>query len=198
MPVLRPSISNHKHKLKKSFLKVTSPPPKLTSSGRRKGSDLEHSILWRWDWEFHDVYRSICTHKRCPIFCPPWVSYVSSFVSIWGKNYHVVKRLNCIIIHSKQLSACPWFKLQGVYPQSLSHHILSLPLLRCMQYHTTMDPIIMGLQCMTTYTPQNIKNILWGILHIYTDGQLLKISIYTGEYLMFYCSALIMVFSELR
>ena len=49
LSVLLPWISNHKHKIEESLKKVPGPPPKLSASGWRTGSNLEH-----WYWYFNE------------------------------------------------------------------------------------------------------------------------------------------------
>ena len=50
LSVLLPWISNHKHKIEENLEKVPGPPPKLSASGRRTGSNLEHWCNLKLYW----------------------------------------------------------------------------------------------------------------------------------------------------
>ena len=86
-------------KLKKSFKKVPSPPPKLSASGWRTGSNLEHcNITWYYINHFRNWGRISIrswTHKRHPIPRPNGRGMGCLLWKFWRK--FIILWLHCTV-----------------------------------------------------------------------------------------------------
>ena len=70
--------------LKKILRKVPSPPPKLSASGRRTGSNLEHCFMVITPW-LHNNHAWQLTQCLVPNNTSSWADALCNFQSIWPR-----------------------------------------------------------------------------------------------------------------